>query len=225
MGKQIKARGMRKVIAERMTESWHTSPRVVYTASVDMEAAIDFKNCLKKKYGNKGVSISINHILIKVAGQILKEFPEVNASFRDNVITLHDDINVGLAVDVEGGLVVPNIKRVQDLDYVGIAKKTNELIEKARTMSFELEEIEGGTFTITNLGMLGVESFSPIINQPELAILGVNKVVKTPVCIDDKIVIRPMMNLNFVADHRVIDGAVAAKILSRIKELLENPQE
>ncbi|NLG03544.1 MAG: 2-oxo acid dehydrogenase subunit E2 [Clostridia bacterium] len=225
MGKQIKVKGMRKVIAERMSESWHVSPRVVYTASVNMQAAIDFKDKLKVKYAERGVKITINHVFIKIAGQVLHEYPEMNASFEDNAIILHDDINVGLAVDVEDGLIVPNIKNVQNLNYPCIAKKTDELIEKARNMAVELDDIEGGTFTITNLGMLGVESFSPIINQPELAILGINKVIKKPVCIDDEIVIRPMMNLNLVADHRVIDGAKAARVLGRFKELLENPQE
>ena len=122
---------------------------------------------------------------------------------------------------MKNGLIVPNIKDVGNKDFKTIAREANDAVSRTRANRIRMDDVTGGTFTITNLGMMGIESFSPIINQPEVAILGVNKIINTPVCVNGEIVVRPMMNLNFVADHRVIDGAYAAKYISRVKELLE----
>jgi len=221
MGKQIKATGIRKIIAERMSESWHVSPRVVYTLSVDMSNAMALLESLNSNIEDKALKISMNHILMKLCADAMQEYEYVNSSFEDNVITIHDQINIGLAVAVDNGLIVPNIKDIGNKDIQTIAKETNDAVNRTRKNRITMEDITGGTFTITNLGMMGIENFSPIINQPEVAILGVNKIMKIPVCIKDEIVVRPMMNLNFVADHRVIDGAYAAKYISRVKEMLE----
>ncbi len=221
MDKQIKATGIRKIIAERMSESWHVSPRVVYTLSVDMSKALEFIETLNKDSEDKALKVSMNHILMKLCAEAMKEYEYVNSSFEGDTITIHDQINIGLAVAVDNGLIVPNIKDVGNKDINEIAKETNDAVSRTRKNRITMDDITGGTFTITNLGMMGIESFSPIINQPEVAILGVNKIVNTPVCLDGEIVVRPMMNLNFVADHRVIDGAYAAKYISRVKELLE----
>lgn len=221
MERQIKAVGIRKIIAERMTESWHVSPRVVYTLSVDMSKALAIIESLNSEIEEKGLKISVNHILMKLCADAMREYELVNSSFEDDTITIHDQINIGLAVAVDNGLVVPNIKNVDNKDLDTVAKETNDAVGRARKNRITMDDITGGTFTVTNLGMMGIESFSPIINQPEVAILGVNKIIDTPVCLDGEIVARPMMNLNFVADHRVIDGAYAAKYISRVKELLE----
>lgn len=221
MDKQIKVKGMRKIIAERMSESWNTSPRVVYTVSVDMLNVMQFREEINKK--SQDIKVSLNHILMSVCANALKEFPYVNSSFENETITIHDNINIGLAVALEDGLIVPNLKNVQNKDLATIAKETNKLVKNARNMKISMDDVTGGTFTITNLGMMGIESFSPIINQPEVAILGVNKMVKTPVCVDDEVVVRPIMKLNLVADHRVIDGAYAAMFIGKIKNNLENP--
>ena len=117
---------------------------------------------------------------------------------------------------------MPNIKDVGSKDIAEIAETVNDLVYRARNNKLNLDEIEGGTFTITNLGMMGIENFSPIINQPEVAILAVNKIIDTPVVCDGEIVIRPKMNLNFVADHRVIDGAYAARYIKKVKDILES---
>lgn len=221
MEKQIKAEGIRKIIAERMSESWHTSPRVVYTLSVDVSNALAFIEVQNKNNEDKALNVSMNHILMKLCAEAMKDYEYVNSSFEDNMITIHDQINIGLAVAVDNGLIVPNVKDIGNKELKTIAKETNDAVARTRKNRITMEDITGGTFTISNLGMMGIESFSPIINQPEVAILGVNKIINTPICIDDQIVIRPMMNLNFVADHRVIDGAYAAKYISRVKELLE----
>lgn len=221
MGKEIKATGIRKIVAERMSESWHTSPRVVYSLSVDMTSALEYLKTINEGNEDKALKVNVNHVLVKVCAEAMKEFEYVNASFADNVITIHDHVNIGLAVAAKKGLVVPNIKNAEEKGIKEIAKEINDLVNRTRAGKVEMDEITGGTFTITNLGMMGIENFSPIINQPEVAILGVNKMIETPVVMDGQVVIRPKMNLNFVADHRVIDGAYAAQYISKVKELLE----
>lgn len=221
MEKHIQAEGIRKIIAERMSESWHISPRVVYTLSVDMSKPLEYIEMLNKSNEDKTFKVTMNHLLMKLCAEAMKEYEYVNSSFEEDTITIHDVINIGLAVAVENGLIVPNVKDIGNKDIKTVAKDTNDAVGRTRANKITMDDITGGTFTITNLGMLGIENFSPIINQPEVAILGVNKIIKTPVCIDHQIVIRPIMNLNFVADHRVIDGAYAAKYISRVKELLE----
>lgn len=221
MEKQIKVEGIRKIIAERMSESWHTSPRVVYSLSVDMTNALRYIEMINKDNEDPAFKVTMNHLLIKLCADAMQEYEYVNSSFEDDMITIHEQINIGLAVAIENGLIVPNVKDVGNKDLKTVAKDTNDAVGRTRKNRITMDDITGGTFTITNLGMLGIENFSPIINQPEVAILGVNKITPTPVVIDGEIQIRPMMNLNFVADHRVIDGAYAAKYISRVKELLE----
>ncbi len=222
MGKTEKVTGMRKIIAARMSESWHTSPRVVYTLSVDMTNAQNYIKQLNEGNADKAKKVTANHVLMKACADAMAEYEYVNSSFTENGIEIHDQINIGLAVAVDKGLIVPSAKDVGNKDIREIAEETNSLVEKARTNKLNMDEISGGTFTITNLGMMGIENFSPIINQPEVAILGVNKIIDTPAVCEGQIVIKPKMNLNFVADHRVIDGAYAAKYISKVKEILES---
>lgn len=221
MEKKIKASGMRKIIAERMSESWHVAPRVVYSLSVDMTHAKELLKKLNEGNEDKSLKVTMNHILMKVCAQAITEYELFNSSFQDNEITIHDQVNVGLAVALDQGLMVPNVKDVTSKDIHVVAKETNDVVFRTKNNKITMDDITGGTFTITNLGMMGIENFSPIINQPEVSILGVTKVIDTPVVIDGQIAVRPLMNLNLVADHRVIDGAYAAKCLSRIKELME----
>lgn len=221
MTKEIKVSGIRKIIAERMSESWHTSPRVVYTLSVDMTNALNYIKKLNENTEDKELKVNVNHVLMKVCANAMEEFESINSSITEDVITIHEHINVGLAVAVKKGLLVPNVKGIEGKDIKEIAKETNDLVKRTRVNQIDMDEISGGTFTITNLGMMGIENFSPIINQPEVAILGVNKIIETPVVVDGQIVIRPKMNLNLVADHRVIDGAYAAQYISKVKEMLE----
>ncbi|WP_461204649.1 dihydrolipoamide acetyltransferase family protein [Clostridium sp. DL1XJH146] len=214
---------MRKVIAKRMSESWTTSPRVTYNNEIDMTEIKRLRNSLKNEFVKQGSKLSYNHILMKVIATALTEFPYINASLDGTEIVLHKNVNIGLAVDVEAGLVVPNLKDAQNKSLLQIAKGTEMLIDDARNNKLATSDMRGGTFTISNLGMFGVDTFSPIINQPELAILGIDRMIDKPIVINGEIVIRPMMKLSLTADHRVIDGAMAAKFLARVREILENP--
>lgn len=221
--KTVKLTTMRKTIASRMSESWSISPRVTYTIPVDTTAIKDLRAKLNLKLASKGIKISYNHIIMKVCAKVLMEFPEINASLSEDMLTLHPHVNIGIAVAIDEGLVVPNIKNCEIKSLTEIAEETEKCIEAARNGKLTIDDMTGGTFTITNLGAFGIRSFSPIINQPELAILGINAIVDTPVAINGNIEIRPMMNLSLTADHRIVDGVLAARFLQRITESLENP--
>ena len=214
---------MRKVIAERMSLSNATVPSVTFTVEADFSALVAFRNKVKDEASRKGVKISYNHILMKICAAALKEIPLANASFDGDAIVMHGNANIGLAVSVQGGLLVPNVKAAQSKSLLRIAEETELLVEQARSGSLALESMQGGTFTITNLGMFGMQSFTPIVNPPEACILGVNAIVEKPVVVNGEIVVRPMSALCLVADHRILDGAEAARFLARIKEFVENP--
>ena len=218
-----KVNPLRRSIAANMVNSWHTSPRVTFTYAVDVTAMKELRAKLKDGLKEQGIKLTYNHILMKVVAKALTEFPDINASFVDNMLTRHKHVNMGLAVAKGDGLIVPNVKSADTKSLAEIAKETEALIEATRSGKIAMEDITGGTFTISSLGPYGVRNFSPIINQPELAILGVCDMVDTPVVRNGEIVIRPMMNLCLTADHRVVDGVMACKFMKRIVELLENP--
>ncbi|WP_312059571.1 2-oxo acid dehydrogenase subunit E2 [Anaerotignum sp.] len=219
----VKVNALRRSIAANMTLSWQTSPRVTYTHPVDTTAMKEMRDKLKIACKEDNVKLTFNHIIMKMTAKVLMEFPDVNASFADNMLTRHTHANVGLAVATGDGLIVPNVKGVDTKSLIEVAKETEALIEAARSGKISMEDMTGGTFTISNLGPYGITNFSPIINQPELAILGVCDMVETPVVRNGQIEIRPMMNLCLTADHRVVDGVMAAKFLKRLCDLLENP--
>lgn len=219
----VKVNPLRRSIAANMANSWHTSPRVTYTFAVDVTAMKALRAKLKDSLKEQGIKLTYNHILMKVVAKALMEFPDVNASFADNMLTRHKHVNMGLAVAKGDGLIVPNVKNADSKSLAEIAKETEALIEATRSGKIDMKDMTGGTFTISSLGPYGVRSFSPIINQPELAILGVCDIVDTPIVCNGEIVIRPMMNLCLTADHRVVDGVMACKFMKRVVELLENP--
>ena len=219
----MKVNPLRRSIAANMSASWATSPRVTYTHPVDVTAMKDLRAKLKDGLKEQGIKLTYNHIIMKVVAKALTEFPDINASFAGNMLTRHIHVNMGLAVAKGDGLIVPNVKSCEEKSLAEIAKETEALIEATRFGKIAMEDMTGGTFTISSLGPYGITNFSPIINQPELAILGVCDMVDTPVVRDGQIVIRSMMNLCLTADHRVIDGVMASKFLKRICELLENP--
>lgn len=223
VGKTVRVSPLRRSIAANMLKSWETSPRVTYTRPVDATGMVALRAKLKDGLKAQGIKLTYNHILMKVVARALTEFPEINASFSENMLTLHPHVNMGLAVAKEGGLIVPNLKNCEQKSLAQIASETEVLVEAARSGKLSMDDMTGGTFTISSLGGSGITSFSPIINQPELAILGVCAIVDTPVVQNGQIVVRPMMNLSLTADHRVIDGVQASEFLQRICELLEDP--
>lgn len=214
---------MRKVIGERMFRSSATIPSVTYNIEVDFTELVLFRDRIKDKMKAEGTRISFNDILMKMCAVVLEEQPMCNATIDGDHFILHGDVNIGLAVAVEGGLVVPNVKVVQSKTLREIAVETDSLVEAARTNGLTMDDITGGTFTITNLGMFGIHSFNPIINPPEACILAVNAIVKRPVVVDDEIVTRSICMLCLTADHRIVDGADASRFLARLKEIIENP--
>ena len=214
---------MRKVIAERMSLSKATIPSASYETDADFTALAEFRSRVKAEGERLGVKISYNHILMKICAVAIREVPLANASFGDDEIIIHGNVNLGLAVAVEGGLLVPNVKAVQAKSLLQVADETERLVDMARSGRLSLDDMQGGTFTITNLGMFGTKSFVPIVNPPEACILGLGAIEDRPVVRDGSVTIRPMSTLTLVADHRILDGAEAARFLAKIRELIENP--
>ena len=211
--------GMRKAIARNMLNSHMTSPTVTFNLGVDMTELKKLREQLK----SEDIKVSYTDILVKVVAVALTEFPLLNCSVEDNKIIYKHYVNMGVAVALDNGLVVPNVPDADKKSLTEISAEVKELAKLAREGGLPMDRLTGGTFTITNLGMYGIESFSPIINQPEVAILGVNTMEDKVVVVDGEICVRPIMNLSLTADHRVVDGSVAAQFLQRIKKLMEKP--
>lgn len=209
---------MRRVIAKRMLESVQTSPSVSFNIKVDTTAMKQLRDDLKDR-----VKVSYTDILVKIVSILLLEYPLLNSTVSENEIITRNYVNMGVAVALPAGLLVPVVKFANAKGLKDISKEIKDLGERARTNALSPDELQGGTFTISNIGMYGIESFSPIINQPEVAILGVNAIIQEPRVVDGELVIKPMMNLSLTADHRVVDGAVAAEFLAKLKEYIEKP--
>jgi pyruvate dehydrogenase E2 component (dihydrolipoamide acetyltransferase) len=210
---------MRKVISKRMTESWTTCPTVTYDISVDMTALTAIKDSFK----DAGVKVSHTDLLVYVVANTLSEFPLLNCSIDGNDIIYHHYVNMGVAVAVSDGLVVPVIKHAHAKKVSQISSEFKILAQEAKDGRLTPDNMTGGTFTITNLGMLGIEAFSPIVNLPEVAILGVNAIIDTVISKNGTFVVRPLMKLSLSADHRAVDGAVAAQFLAALRKKMENP--
>ena len=202
--------GMRKAIARNMLNSHMTSPTVTFNLGVDMTELKKLREQLK----SEDIKVSYTDILVKVVAVALTEFPLLNCSVEDNKIIYKHYVNMGVAVALDNA---------DKKSLTEISAEVKELAKLAREGGLPMDRLTGGTFTITNLGMYGIESFSPIINQPEVAILGVNTMEDKVVVVDGEICVRPIMNLSLTADHRVVDGSVAAQFLQRIKKLMEKP--
>jgi pyruvate dehydrogenase E2 component (dihydrolipoamide acetyltransferase) len=215
----VPMKGIRKTIATRLSESAHTTARAVLFTSADAEKLILLRSRLNK--GDK--KVSFNDIFVYMIAKALVEFPKINARLEGDKIRLVHEVNVGVAVETERGLMVPVIHSADGKDIVTISEELQQKIERARNGKSIREDITGGTFTITNLGMFDVESFIPIINPPECAILAIGAIMRKPVVVDDKdtVAVRPGVQLSLVFDHRLIDGAPAAQFLQRVKKLVE----
>ena len=216
--------GMRKAISRNMLASKSTNAQTNHRISVDMTAAIALRN----QYKALGIKVSYNDIIVRACAKALTDMPIVNASVDGDNILYHDYVNVGTAVSVPGGLIVPVIKDADIIGLSGIAAQSAQLIEKARDGKLTDADYHGGTFTVSSLGMFDLDDFVAIINPPESAILAVGKIAKTPVVVtnaegEDEIVIKSMCNLCLSYDHRIIDGAEGAKFLQKVKNYLQNP--
>jgi 2-oxoglutarate dehydrogenase E2 component (dihydrolipoamide succinyltransferase) len=219
---------VRKIIAEHMVMSKRTSPHVTSFIDADVTRMVNWRNSIKEKFlATEGQKLTLTPIFVDAAARALHDFPMINVSVDGNNIIKKRNINIGMATALpDGNLIVPVIKNANEKNLTGLARAVNDLAERARNNKLKPDEITGGTFTITNFGTYNNLSGTPIINQPQAAILGTGAVRKKPAVIEtadgDVIAIRQIMILSLSYDHRIIDGALAGKFLNRIKEILEN---
>jgi 2-oxoglutarate dehydrogenase E2 component (dihydrolipoamide succinyltransferase) len=218
----IPVQGMRKLIAEHMVHSERTAPHVTTVFEADLSRVLTHLNANTAAFARDDVKLTLTPYFITAAVAGLKAVPLVNSRWTDEQILLQREINIGLAVALDEGLIVPVIKRADDKSLLGLAREVNDLARRARGKGLRPDEVQEGTFTITNHGVSGSLFATPIINQPQTAILGVGVMQKRVVVINDAIAIRPMVYLTLTFDHRVLDGAVADRFMSRLKEALEN---
>jgi pyruvate dehydrogenase E2 component (dihydrolipoamide acetyltransferase) len=212
---------IRRVTAEKMIESY-AKPQVTITMEVDASGIVDLRRKILKEVGLGGAKVSFTDMIVKVCAEALRRHPLMNSTWTDEGIRLLDEINIGIAVASDEGLRVPVIKNADKKSLNDIASQAMELIERTRQGNITLGEVSGGTFTVTNLGMFNVETFTPIMNPPEVAILGVGRINRKPVVLNEQIVKRDMICLSLSFDHRVVDGATAAKFLQTVREMIED---
>jgi pyruvate dehydrogenase E2 component (dihydrolipoamide acetyltransferase) len=212
---------LRKTIARRLTEAW-AAPAFQISMSADMTRALEIRARLVERAG-AGTKPTISDLLTKVCAAALMQHRAVNATFADDVIELHPSADVGLAVASERGLVVPVIRGCEGLTILEIAAARADVVGRARSGKLQQADLEGGTFTISNLGMFGVEQFVAVLNPPQAAILAVGAVEERAVPVDGAVAIRPLMTMTLTCDHRALDGAVAADFLRTVKTFLEEP--
>ncbi len=214
---------IRRTIAERMVRSAREAPQFTVSMDVDMTRSLALLEEIQAAQKPQ-TRITLTAWLVRVLAWALARHPWMNASFQEDHIVLWEDINVGVAVAVEEGLVVPVIHRAQDLGLAAIAERLEDLVTRARDGNLRLEDVRGGTFTLSNLGMFGVDHFTALVNPPQAGILAVGRVVKRPIVLeDDQVAVRPMATLTVSADHRVVDGAIVARFLADVRAALESP--
>jgi pyruvate dehydrogenase E2 component (dihydrolipoamide acetyltransferase) len=217
----VPIRGIRQTVATRMLQSLQSMAQVTLTTEVDVTDAMQLREGLVRHW--KDEALSPLHLVVKASARALKEHPRMNALQRENAVELVQEINVGVAVSLPEGLIVPTIRRADEKHLAQIARESRDLANKAREGKASYEEVTGGTFTITNLGAYGIDAFTPIINAPQVGILGVGRVVDKPAVYRGEIAKRSMLFLSLTFDHRVIDGAPAAAFLNTVKGYLEDP--
>lgn len=216
--------GIKKTIAERMAYSSRTTARVTMNMDVDLTELTRLRERLLQDFEKRiGTRLSYTDILVKATAQALKEHPLLNSTLQEDKIVLFEDINVGVAVAVNEDLIVPVVRNADRRSLEEISLAIKDLAEKARANKLSIEDVTDGTFTVSNLGMFGVDTFTPVITPPESALLGVGRIVKKAVVVEDQIVAKPVLSLCLSFDHRIINGAQAAQFLQRLREILESP--
>jgi 2-oxoglutarate dehydrogenase E2 component (dihydrolipoamide succinyltransferase) len=212
-------------IARRLVEAQHTAAMLTTFNEVDMSAVMDVRKRRRDSFKERhGVSLGFMSFFTRAAVGALKAFPNVNSELRGEELVLKHYYDIGIAVSTDDGLVVPVLRDADVLTFAGIEKKIGELATKARERHLSLDDLQGGTFTITNGGVFGSLLSTPILNPPQVAILGMHKIEERPIALKGEVVIRPMMYLALSYDHRVIDGKEAVSFLVRVKELIEDPE-
>ena len=222
-GELVPLKGVRKIIAERMASSWQAAPHISFTVTIDMTEAEARRLAWNEETAEGEARLSVTGLLIKAVAELLPQHRYVNASLRGGEVLLHEAVNVGMAVAREEGLIVPVVKGADRLTLGDVASKCADLAERARQGKLAPDDVTGGTFTVSNLGMFGVEQFNPIINPPESAILAVGTLAAEPVVVGEEVAIRQRMRITLAVDHRVADGALAGQFLADLKGALEAP--
>jgi pyruvate dehydrogenase E2 component (dihydrolipoamide acetyltransferase) len=210
-----------RVMAERTTRSWQEVPHFFLSRDVDASRLESWRAAVRTRAGAERVSHT--DLLVKLCAEALRRHPRVNASWRDGKIVPGSGVNVGIAVATDGGLVVPVVHNADTLELVALSGRRVEIATAARAGRLRPEDVQGGTFTVSNLGMYGVDAFQAIVNAPQAAILAVGRIVERPVAVAGEVVVRPVLTLSVSFDHRVVDGARGAEFLDTLAELIEEP--
>jgi pyruvate dehydrogenase E2 component (dihydrolipoamide acetyltransferase) len=214
---------MRKTIAKRMTESFRDVPHFPLTVDIEIDALLKARAEINKRFADKGVKISVNDMCIKAAALALKLVPEANASYTPDGVAMHHHADIGVAVAIPGGLITPIIWQAETKGLAQISHEMADLAERARARKLKPEEFQGGTFTISNMGMMGIKEFASIINEPHGMIMSIGAGEKRPVVKNDALAIATMMSVTVTCDHRVVDGALGAAFLKAFRSFLEDP--
>jgi pyruvate dehydrogenase E2 component (dihydrolipoamide acetyltransferase) len=209
-----------RVMADRLTQAWATIPHFYLLREVNASRLISWKEKVQK---NSTEKITYTDLLVKLTAAILKQYPRLNASWIDENIVLNPEINIGLAVAVDDGLLVPVIHRADEMNLAQLAARRAEIVARAKANKLHLDDLSSGTFTISNLGMYGVDAFNAIVNPPQAAILAVSRIADRVVPVNGQPAVQPMMTLSLSCDHRVVDGARAAEFLQALADLIEEP--
>jgi len=226
VSKVVQLKEIRKKIADRLSRSYNEALHTTVTMEADMSRIVELREKLLPEVQRSVCArLTYTAFLVKAVALALKEHPMLNSMLAGDEIRIFEDINIGVATAVEDGLLVPVVRNADRKTLAEIALEVERLAEKVRKGELSGKELAGGTFTISNLGMYGVDIFIPIINPPECAILGIGKISKKPVVVNDRVEIRSTISLSLSFDHRIIDGAIAAKFLQTLKDKLENPVE
>ena len=219
--------GMRKTIARRMSDSFRDVPHFPLTIDIEIDRLLEARARLNGLLEKSGVKASVNDLILKAVAAVLRQLPEANASYTPEGIAIHHHADIAMAVAIDGGLITPIIRAAETKGLAQIAKETKDLAERARSKKLKPEEFQGGTFTVSNLGMMGIKSFASIINEPQGAILSVGAGEKRPVVrsgkAGDELAIATVMTVTLTCDHRVIDGAIGSRFLQAFKAMVEDP--
>jgi pyruvate dehydrogenase E2 component (dihydrolipoamide acetyltransferase) len=215
--------GMRKTIARRMTESFRDVPHFPLTIDLEIDALLAARAKINGLLEKQGVKVSVNDIVIKAAAVALKQVPEANASYTPEGIAMHHHADIAVAVAVDGGLITPIIRKAETKGLAQISAEMKDLAQRAKDKKLKPEEFQGGTFSVSNLGMFGIKSFASIINEPQGAIMSVGAGEQRPVVKNGQLAVATVMTVTLTCDHRVVDGSVGAKFLAAFKPLIEEP--
>jgi pyruvate dehydrogenase E2 component (dihydrolipoamide acetyltransferase) len=215
--------GMRKTIARRMTDSFREVPHFPLTIDVEIDALLAARAKINAMLEKDGVKVSVNDLVIKAVATALRRVPEANASYTPDGIAMHHHADIAMAVAIDGGLITPIIRAAETKGLARIAVEAKDLAERARNKKLKPEEFQGGTFSISNMGMMGIKSFASIINEPQGCIMSVGAGEQRPVVKDGQLAVATVMTVTLTCDHRVVDGAIGAKFLQAFKPLIEDP--